>query len=556
MPELLGLRAGILSHGKRTPDRLNCFVVQRPLDGKRSDASRAAGERRLITLIAGAVLMLWTPTVRATDDVAKVDESQSLRSTEGLLVFYNFADTDGAIVRDRSGAQKPLDLRIQHPNRVVRRAGELEIRNKTLIRSLRPATDLVRAIQTSGATTVETWITPHDTKQTGPARIVTLSKDSVRRNFTVGQERNRYDARFRSDKTSDNGLPSLATSGKTVRASLTHLVFTRSKRGITKFFVDGKQVQNGRTDGSLSSWADGMHLAIGDEMTGSRPWLGKLHLLAIYDRALGSDDVRRHHAAGANGRQGKATEDVAIDPRQQHFEQRVAPVLAKHCLECHDALLNEGGLDLSHRVAALQGGDSGLAFTPGSAQDSLLWQAIESDEMPLGRSPMTAKEKKIVRQWLDDGATWTLPMIDPAVYVHGGDANENWLRRLTVTEYIETVRAIFGIDVGDDARRILPPDVRADGFSNTAYTLTVDLSHVEAYQRLAEIIVAKIDATAFAKRFAKKLSFTDADMKNLITEMGERVLRGPLRDDEIVALRGIASTIAATENAELDEAIA
>ena len=33
------------------------------------------------------------------------------------------------------------------------------------------------------------------------------------------------------------------------------------------------------------------------------------------------------------------------------------------------------------------------------------------------------------------------------------------------------------------------PDLRADGFSNTAYNLNVDLKHVDAYGRLAEIIV-------------------------------------------------------------------
>jgi hypothetical protein len=43
------------------------------------------------------------------------------------------------------------------------------------------------------------------------------------------------------------------------------------------------------------------------------------------------------------------------------------------------------------------------------------------------------------------------------------------VQRLTVPEYIETVKSLFEVDVAEKAVKTLPRDLRADGFSNTAY---------------------------------------------------------------------------------------
>ena len=83
-------------------------------------------------------------------------------------------------------------------------------------------------------------------------------------------------------------------------------------------------------------------------------------------------------------------------------------------------------------------------------------------------------------------------------------------------EYIETVRSTVGVDVAEEARRILPADLRADGFSNTAYNLGVDLKHVDAYGRLAELVVQRMDVLDFAGKFSKTRKFTDDAMGNLL----------------------------------------
>jgi hypothetical protein len=235
------------------------------------------------------------------------------------------------------------------------------------------------------------------------------------------------------------------------------------------------------------------------------------------------------------------------------FEAEIAPLFVTHCLECHDSLTRKSRLDLSRRATALEGGKSGLAIVPGKSGESRLWKSVESDEMPEDRQPLSAREKALLRQWIDGGATWPVEEIDPAAYSQDRSVAGNWVRRLTVPEYIGTVRSAVGVDIAKEAREILPPDVRADGFANTAYNLNIDLRHVESYARLAEIIVNRMDVSDFAARFSKDRKLTDDNVLKLVAGMGKWLLRGPLEEHEVNAFRGIATTVAST-GGKFDEA--
>lgn len=157
-----------------------------------------------------------------------------------------------------------------------------------------PPKELIKAIQSSGEFTIETWISPSKLNQSGPARIVTLSKDSGQRNFTLGQDSDRFDFRLRTTNTDGNGLPSLATPS-VVRTDKMHVVVTFDSSGILRIFVDAKQVAEKTYDGDLSSWDSGFQLAIGNELTGDRPWEGQLHRLAFYSKALDADQVDHNY---------------------------------------------------------------------------------------------------------------------------------------------------------------------------------------------------------------------------------------------------------------------
>jgi len=466
------------------------------------------------------------------------------RVSGGLQALYTFAEGKGNLITDISGVGRPLNLVIEKPATVKWQSGSLVIRSSTRIASTGPAVKLINSIKKSRAVTLEAWIRPANNRQNGPARIVTISANPNVRDITFGQEAGLYNVRLRSTATSNNGEPSTSTRPGTASVALTHVVYTRDPGGTARIYLNGKPAATKRISGDLGNWDSRFRLLLANEGSGDRPWLGSLHLVALYSRALSPREVQQNHRAGATASNLPPAE-LAMQQRQQFFETRIAPLLARHCLDCHDSLAAKGGLDLSHKATAAKGGKGGKVIVPGKAAQSRLWKRVAANEMPKKAKPLTDADKKMIATWINDGATWSGDLIDPAVYAtrSGGI----WIQRLTVEEYIETVRSATGIDIASDARKLLPPDIRADGFSNTAYNLGVDLKHIEAYSRLAEIIVGKLDVLKFSARFSRsrKLS-TDATMRQLVESMGKWLFRGPLEEREVTNYSGIATTVAST----------
>lgn len=155
--------------------------------------------------------------------------------------------------------------------------------------------------------TIEAWVTSADVTQKGPARIVSISNGPLARNVTLGQglwgsqPGNLFDVRLRTTATTLNGTPSLSSPAGTVTTSLTHVVFTRNASGETRLYVNGSLVASGTAAGDLSGWDLTHPLLLGNEISGDRPWLGKLHLVAIYDRALTPAEINGNYAAGPEG---------------------------------------------------------------------------------------------------------------------------------------------------------------------------------------------------------------------------------------------------------------
>jgi len=461
------------------------------------------------------------------------------RTDDGLVTIYDFSTVQGAVIKDRSGLKPPLDLRITAVKNIRRTAGSIEIRKGTVIASAGPPTRLLNALKQSNEISVEVWFKPGNLKQDGPARLVTISKNTSERNFTLGQEATSVQARLRTTRTSKNGMPAIETerllSGKTTQA-----VYTRDSTGRASLYVNGKKVKEQMIEGTMSNWDSSYRLALGNELSGDRPWLGTLYLVAIYNRDLSAKEVANNFKAGAQAQMDPAK--LATKENEQLFESKIAALLANHCLECHDSATAKGELDLSRRATAFDEADT---IVPGKHAASMLWEAVAKDEMPKKRTPLSSDEKAVIKKWINGGANWTLARIDPAVYVHGDKSHQNWIRRLTLEEYIATVHAATGVNIAKKARALLPPDLRADGFSNTAYNLNVDLKHINAYALLARQIVSHIDVASFAKRFSSKRNFTDKDMRAFIEKLGRWILRGPLEEREVVEYRGITTTVVA-----------
>ncbi len=248
-----------------------------------------------------------TPNQTTTQPLTITVTEPSARVTQGLVALYTFDEGTGTTVTDTSGNGTPLNLTIADPANTTWTPGALTINTPTIISSPTAATKINTAIETSNELTIEAWITPTNLTQSGPARITTLSSSSNRRNATLGQggtgskPGDRYDIRLRTTNTNNNGTPSTATDPGTATLALTHIVYTRTTTGDVTIYLNGTPTTTDTTTGDTTNWNTTYPLHLANEAGGSRPWLGTLDLIAIYDQALTPTQITQNHTAGPNG---------------------------------------------------------------------------------------------------------------------------------------------------------------------------------------------------------------------------------------------------------------
>jgi hypothetical protein len=115
----------------------------------------------------------------------------------------------------------------------------------------------------------------------------------------------------------------------------------------------------------------------------------------------------------------------AGDAGAADFDREVAPLLARHCLDCHSGADPKGAFDISRRKTAFSGGKSGSPIAPGKPEESLLWERVAGDEMP-PKAPLSASEKTVLRQWIAGGAHWGTDPIDPFQVTTARRAGRDW----------------------------------------------------------------------------------------------------------------------------------
>jgi hypothetical protein len=110
---------------------------------------------------------------------------------------------------------------------------------------------------------------------------------------------------------------------------------------------------------------------------------------------------------------------LAAEPdAEDHFRERVWPVLDRACVKCHGSEKQKGELRLDSLEAALKGGENGAAVVPGKPDDSLLLKLIrhelpDGDRMP-PKEKLHAGEIADIRKWIADGAAWPAAATNPA----------------------------------------------------------------------------------------------------------------------------------------------
>jgi len=113
---------------------------------------------------------------------------------------------------------------------------------------------------------------------------------------------------------------------------------------------------------------------------------------------------------------------IAAKPAQLAGEQtppgddplalQVRQVLSDSCVKCHNADQRKGGLDLTRRDSALQGGETGAAIVPGNPEESLLLEKVASGEMP-PKGAVGAETVAAIRSWIATGALYVDEPVTP-----------------------------------------------------------------------------------------------------------------------------------------------
>lgn len=84
----------------------------------------------------------------------------------------------------------------------------------------------------------------------------------------------------------------------------------------------------------------------------------------------------------------------------------LVPVLKAKCVLCHGDPSVKGGLDMRTLAGIKKGGDNGPSVQAGDLKKSLMWELIETGEMPpkdAKDQQLTAMEKQMIKDWILGG---------------------------------------------------------------------------------------------------------------------------------------------------------
>ncbi|HEV3237398.1 MAG TPA: c-type cytochrome domain-containing protein, partial [Gemmataceae bacterium] len=90
------------------------------------------------------------------------------------------------------------------------------------------------------------------------------------------------------------------------------------------------------------------------------------------------------------------------------FADKIAPILRKRCVTCHNPTKVRGGLDLTTGEGLQKGGEKGAVIVGRSPEKSRLLEMVSGPKprMPKQGPKLTADEAADLRKWIEGGADW------------------------------------------------------------------------------------------------------------------------------------------------------
>ena len=211
-------------------------------------------------------------------------------STSGLLFQWRDNKDNGQFVNG-SGEARNVRLRAEGGARFGPN-GEMHILGGAFVPDESFSREIRDACRKTDELAIEAIVTTSRVPQFGPARIISLSKNPAKRNFTLGQENDRLVLRLQTSKTSRNGMDFKLAQLEAGKAY--HVVVTY-KSGLLVCYLNGKIAsQTNFASGTFDEWHGSSYSFIfGNEVGGVRPWEGYLDGVAVYNRFVGQEEAAR-----------------------------------------------------------------------------------------------------------------------------------------------------------------------------------------------------------------------------------------------------------------------
>ncbi|WP_372845978.1 LamG-like jellyroll fold domain-containing protein [Pontiella sp.] len=165
-------------------------------------------------------------------------------------------------------------------------------RQPVALEDARGGRQLRSRLRETGCLTLAARIATDSMDQFGPARIITFSRNTLCRNFTLGQEGDALVFRLRTSSTDPNAVdPHLQVPGIFTSATLRDVAVSYDGAKV-RLYLDGVLLsQELALSGNFDGWGRNHLLLTGNEPTGERPWQGSISAFSIYDRVLDPSEI-------------------------------------------------------------------------------------------------------------------------------------------------------------------------------------------------------------------------------------------------------------------------
>jgi hypothetical protein len=237
-------------------------------------------------------------------DAAIPDADPAARIAENLIGLWTIDENGGTTVTDSTGIQPPVVLTIADTTKMSWSPGQLTVNEPVDINTgFGTNNRLVPPCRESDQVTLEAWVSSGNITQTGittagqPARVISLTVQNIGgHSISIGQLGETWSGQVRTTATGIDAHGGPMLTNGLVTTDLTHLVLTSTPTE-RAFYVDGVAVTDA-FGGLLDRWEPMRTLAIAGDPGRRNPWLGTIHLLAMYDRALAPTEVTQNFRAG------------------------------------------------------------------------------------------------------------------------------------------------------------------------------------------------------------------------------------------------------------------